>query len=122
MLSLATSRSKTPSAQPSDPNIRLGFGETAARRSFFCACALDRQKRPSSRGFGPSGCPSKPLVSYQINRQLSGRNPPPLVTRAFGTHRNVPIFTGVHQRASVWHPNRDDAGGWTRGVDWESLS
>jgi hypothetical protein len=35
MLSLAASRSKTPSAQPSDPNIRLGFGETAARRSFF---------------------------------------------------------------------------------------
>jgi hypothetical protein len=40
-----------------------------------------------SRGFGPSGYPSKPLVSYQINRQLSGRNPPPLVTRAFGAHR-----------------------------------
>jgi hypothetical protein len=40
MLSLATSRSKTPSAQPSDPNIRLGFGETAARRSFFFACGI----------------------------------------------------------------------------------
>jgi hypothetical protein len=38
MLSLATSRSKKPSAQPPDPNIRLGFGETALRRSlFFCA-------------------------------------------------------------------------------------
>jgi hypothetical protein len=48
------------------------------------AGSLDRHKRPLSRGFGPSGCPSKPLVSYQINRQLSGRNPPPLVTRAFG--------------------------------------
>ena len=33
MLSLATSRPKKPSAQPLDPNIRLG--ETAARRSFF---------------------------------------------------------------------------------------
>ena len=32
MLSLATSRSKKPSAQPPDPNIRLGFGETAASR------------------------------------------------------------------------------------------
>jgi hypothetical protein len=42
MLSLATSRSKTPSAQPSDPNIRLGFGETAARRSFFFACGTGR--------------------------------------------------------------------------------
>jgi hypothetical protein len=38
MLLLATSKSKKPSAQPPDPNIRLGFGETAARRSFFFAC------------------------------------------------------------------------------------
>ncbi|HEX8817264.1 MAG TPA: hypothetical protein VF753_17350, partial [Terriglobales bacterium] len=45
-----------------------------------------------SRGFGPFGCPSKPLVSYQINRQLSARNPPPLVTRAFGAHQNEPQF------------------------------
>ena len=52
--------------------------------------SLDRQKRPLSRGFSPSGCPSKPLVSYRINRQLSGRNPPPLVTRAFGAHQNEP--------------------------------
>jgi hypothetical protein len=49
---------------------------------------LDRQKRSLSRGFGPFGYPSKPLVSYQINRQLSGWNPPPLVTRAFGAHQN----------------------------------
>jgi hypothetical protein len=35
MLSLATSKSKKPSAQPPDPDIRLGFGETAARRSFL---------------------------------------------------------------------------------------
>jgi hypothetical protein len=27
------------------------------------AGSLDRQKRPLSRGFGPSGCPSKPLVT-----------------------------------------------------------
>ena len=26
---------------------------------------LDRPRRPLSRGFGPSGCPAKPLVSYQ---------------------------------------------------------
>src|SRR5271169_1299788 len=58
------------------------------------AGSLDRQKRPLSRGFGPSGCPSKPLVSYQINRQLSGRNPPPLVTRAFGAHQNEANFRG----------------------------
>jgi hypothetical protein len=36
--------------------------------------------------------PAKPLVSYQINRQLCGRNPPPLVTRAFGAHQNEASF------------------------------
>src|SRR5258707_9024813 len=29
---------------------------------------------------------ARPLVSYQINRQLSGWNLPPLVMRAFGAH------------------------------------
>ena len=48
-----------------------------------CSAAL---KRPLSRGSGPSGYPTKPLVSYQINRQLSGWNLPPLVIRAFGAH------------------------------------
>jgi hypothetical protein len=41
---------------------------------------------PLSRGFDPDGYPTKPLVSYQINRQLSGWNLPPLVLRAFGAH------------------------------------
>ena len=40
MLSLAASKSKKPSAQLPDPNIRLGFGEAAARRSFFFACGI----------------------------------------------------------------------------------
>ena len=51
---------------------------------------LDRstaQRRPLSRGSGPASRPAKPLVSYQINRQLSGWNLPPLVIRAFGAHR-----------------------------------
>jgi hypothetical protein len=39
-----------------------------------------------SRGSSPIGYPTKPLVSYQINRQLSGWNLPPLVIRAFGAH------------------------------------
>jgi len=39
-----------------------------------------------SRGFGPAGYPTEPLVSYRINRQLSGWNPPPQVIRAFGAH------------------------------------
>jgi hypothetical protein len=47
---------------------------------------LNRLKRPLSRGSGPAGYPAEPLVSYQINRQLSGWNLPPLVIRAFGAH------------------------------------
>ena len=38
------------------------------------AGSLDRQKRPLSRGSDPSGHPAEPLVSFQINRQLSGWN------------------------------------------------
>ena len=48
--------------------------------------SLSRPRRPLSRGFDPPGCPDKPLVSYQINRQLSGWNLPPLVTRAVWAH------------------------------------
>ena len=33
---------------------------------------LNRLKRPLSRGSSPAGYPAEPLVSYQINRQLSG--------------------------------------------------
>jgi hypothetical protein len=39
-----------------------------------------------SRGFDPASRPAKPLVSYQVNRQLPGWNLPPLVKRAFGAH------------------------------------
>jgi hypothetical protein len=35
-------------------------------------------------------CPHEPLVSYRINRQLSGWNPPPLMVRAFGAHCQKP--------------------------------
>ena len=47
---------------------------------------LSRLKRPLSRGSNPSGYPAEPLVSFQINRQLSGWNLPPLMIRAFGAH------------------------------------
>jgi len=47
---------------------------------------LSRPRRPLSRGSSPSCHPAEPLVSYQINRQLSGWIPPPLVIRAFGAH------------------------------------
>ncbi len=69
--------------------VLRGIEETVAILG-YAKCSgcgsLDSQKRRLSRGFGPS----KPLVSYQINRQLSGRNPHPLVTRAFGAHPNEP--------------------------------
>jgi hypothetical protein len=52
---------------------------------------LNRPRRPSSRGSSPSGCPSRPLVSYQSNRQFSGRYLPPLVIRAFGAHRKMTV-------------------------------
>ena len=57
-----------------------GFIHITAHRMF------SRLKRPLSRGSSPAGYPSEPLVSYQINRQFSGWNLPPLVIRAFGAH------------------------------------
>jgi hypothetical protein len=54
--------------------------------------SLNRPRRPLSRGSSPSGYPAEPLVSYRINRQLSGWNLPPLVIRAFGAHgQNPPL-------------------------------
>src|ERR1700726_4328335 len=48
--------------------------------------SLSRPRRPLSRGSSPTGHPAEPLVSYQINRQLSGWILPPQVIRAFGAH------------------------------------
>jgi hypothetical protein len=50
------------------------------------AGSLSRLKRPLSRGFSPAGYPAEPLVSFQINRQLSGWILPPQVIRALGAH------------------------------------
>src|SRR6201987_6543377 len=52
--------------------------------------SLGRPRRPLSRGFGPLSCPTKPLVSYRVNRQLSGWLPPPLVTHASGRTKYRP--------------------------------
>src|ERR1700736_3741625 len=43
-------------------------------------------RRPLSRGSNPRSCPHEPLVSYRINRQLSGWILPPPMIRAFGAH------------------------------------
>jgi hypothetical protein len=45
-----------------------------------------------SRGFDEAGYPATPPVSYQLNRQLAGWNPPPQVFRAFGAHQSLPTF------------------------------
>ena len=50
------------------------------------AGSLNRPRRPLSRGFSLASYPVKPLVNYQINRQLSGWILPPLVNRALGAH------------------------------------
>jgi len=51
-----------------------------------------------SRGFGPAGCPSEPLVSYQLNRQLAGWNLPPLVNRALRAHAKLKQFRAIATR------------------------
>src|ERR1700720_2265004 len=51
--------------------------------------SLSHPRRPLSRGSSPASYPAKPLVSYQINRQLSGWNLPPQVIRAFGAHGQI---------------------------------
>ena len=50
------------------------------------------QRRPLSQGSNPCGYPHKPLVSYRINRQLSGWIPPPLMIRAFGAYCHEPTY------------------------------
>jgi hypothetical protein len=57
-------------------------------------------RRPLSRGSSPASYPAEPLVSYRINRQLSGWILPPLVIRAFGAH--------CHFRTRAPHKNRGD--------------
>src|SRR3954469_2902064 len=60
-----------------------------ASRALRPAGLLNRPRRPLSRGFDQASCPARPLVSYQINRQLSGWNLPPLVIRAVGAHWEI---------------------------------
>src|SRR4051794_22547900 len=64
-----------------------------ASRALRPAGLLNRPRRPLSRGSGPVSCPTKPLVSYRSNRQLSGWNPPPLVIRAVGAHWEIRVHT-----------------------------
>jgi hypothetical protein len=52
-----------------------------------------------SRGSSPCGYPHEPLVSYQINRQLSGWILPPLMIRAFGAHCHMQTLFGRFGRS-----------------------
>src|ERR1700726_1639728 len=56
-------------------------------------------RRPLSRGSNPCSYPHEPLVSYRINRQLSGWILPPLMIRAFGAH--CQLLTHALQRTDV---------------------
>ena len=74
------------------------------------AGSLSRPRRPLSRGSSPSGYPAEPLVSYQINRQLSGWIPPPLMIRAFGAHGHSRRFRFVRFRGIVLKKSEDRRG------------
>ncbi len=81
----------SPLVQPSPNGRRVGIHiVTFEAFSGFTHVTAHRiaqsPTRPLSRGSGPAGYPAEPLVSYQINRQLSGWNLPPLMIRAFGAH------------------------------------
>src|SRR6266568_4118487 len=85
------------------------------------AGSLSRPRRPLSRGSSPSGCPAEPLVSYRINRQLSGWNPPPLVIRAFGAHCHIQTFpaSALGSRALAAAFGRDQSPRLpARSVEW----
>jgi hypothetical protein len=66
-----------------------------------------------SRGSNPCGYPHKPLVSYRINRQLSGWILPPLMIRAFGAHcqqrTNAPQQKSPHSIIGRQFPNHEVA-------------
>ena len=80
------------STRPSPTDRRVGIHDFTDPRPAQASLALrptgspDRSKRSLSRGFETVSYPTAPLVSYQINRQLSGWHLPPLVFRAFGAH------------------------------------
>jgi len=87
----------SPLVQPSPNGRRVGI-----RIVTFEACigftllrpagSLSRPRRPLSRGSSPASYPAEPLVSFRINRQLSGWNLPPLMIRAFGAHCQRPTW------------------------------
>ena len=107
------------------------FGRVGIRIMDFEACSGFTRvtarwiARPPEAAFvtrlRPVRFPSKPLVSYQINRQLSGRNPPPLVTRAFGAHQNEAVLDSAASYAREVAPAARTAaltGPLNKPADW----
>jgi hypothetical protein len=97
----------SPLMQPSPNGRRVGirivtFDASQASLMLRPAGLLSRLKRPLSRGSSPASYPAEPLVSYQINRQLSGWNPPPLVIRAFGAHCHEETSPPNRIRRTLW--------------------
>jgi hypothetical protein len=81
----------SPLIQPSPIGRRVGIRiVTFEACSDFTHVTARRIAQPPKAAFvtrlQPGQLPAEPLVSYQINRQLSGWNLPPLVIRAFGAH------------------------------------
>src|ERR1700680_3924323 len=69
--------------------------------ALLLSTAAAAYSRPFARGSNPGGYPHKPLVSYRINRQLSGWIPPPLMIRAFGAH----CHNRTHACNRLWRRN-----------------
>jgi hypothetical protein len=81
----------SPLMQPSPNGRRVGIRiVTFEACSGFTRVTARRIAQPPKVTFvtrlQPSGYPAKLLVSFQINRQLSGWNLPPQMIRAFGAH------------------------------------
>ena len=82
----------SPSARPSPLFWRVGiriftFEACSDFTHVTARCIARPPKAAVVTRLRPASYPDEPLVSYQINRQLSGWYLPPLVIRAFGAHR-----------------------------------
>ncbi len=93
------------SARPSPTDRRVGIHNVTDLRpaqtslALRTAGSLSRPRRPLARGFETASYLTAPLVSYQINRQLSGWYLPPLVFRAVGAY--CPLFATNRHRSGV---------------------
>ena len=92
-----------PIPRPSPNSGRVGI-----RIVLFEACAgftrvtpptlAQPPRRPLSRGFDGTSYPATPPVSYQLNRQLAGWNPPTGVSRLRGAPEIADVGSAAHER------------------------